>query len=95
MNNEEALAKRNLSDFKRHCKRMDKACGGGVNAYIVSWISGDVAGTSACGDIDNISALVATVIFNSVPEDYQLSVMEKAKENLINVRIAHKLADGL
>lgn len=95
MNNDEELAKRNLSDFKRHCKRMDKACGGGLDSYIISWISGNIAGTSACGEIDDIAALVAMVIFNSVPKDYQLSVMEKAKENLINVRIAHKLADGL
>lgn len=95
MNNEEELAKRNLSDFRRQCQRMNKACGGGLDAYIISWISGDVAGTSACGNIDDIAALVATVIFNSVPEDYQLSVIEKAKEDLINVRIAHKLADGL
>ena len=41
MNNDEALAKRNLSDFKRYCQLMDKACGGSLDAYIVSWMNGD------------------------------------------------------
>lgn len=69
MNNDEALAKRNLSDFKRHCHLMDKACGGDLDAYIVSWMNrdGDINGGSARGMIDDIAALVAAVIFQSAP----------------------------
>lgn len=85
--------KRNLSDFKRYCQLMDKACGGSLDAYIVSWINGDgdINGASARGRIDDIAALVAAVIFQSTPYEYQLSVMENAKESLINLRIAHNL----
>lgn len=95
MNNDEALAKRNLSDFKRYCQLMDKACGGGLDAYIVSWMNGDINGASARGRIDDAAALVAAVIFQSTPYEYQLSVMENAKESLINLRIAHNLEKGL
>ena len=97
MNNDEELAKRNLSDFKRYCHLMDKACGGGLDAYIVSWMNrvGDINGSSARGMIDDIAALVAAVIFQSAPYEYQLSVMENAKESLINLRIAHNLSKGL
>lgn len=95
MNNDEALAKRNLSDFKRHCQRMDKACGGGLDAYIISWMNGDINGASACGRIDDIAWLVAAVIFQAVPYEYQLSVMENAKESLVNLRIARNLENGL
>ena len=45
--------------------------------------------------IDDIAALVAAVIFQSAPYEYQLSVMENAKESLINLRIAHNLQKGL
>lgn len=97
MNNDEALAKRNLSDFKRYCQLMDKACGGSLDAYIVSWMNGDgdINGASARGRIDDAAALVAAVIFQSTPYEYQLSVMENAKESLINLRIAHNLEKGL
>lgn len=95
MNNEEELAKRTLSDFRRHCQRMDKACGGGLDAYIISWMNGDINGASACGRIDDIAWLVAAVIFQAVPYEYQLSVMENAKESLVNLRIARNLLNGL
>ena len=70
---------------------------GGLDAYIVSWMNrdGDINGGSARGMIDDIAALVAAVIFQSAPYEYQLSVMENAKESLINLRIAHNLSKGL
>lgn len=97
MDNDEALAKRNLSDFKRYSQLMDKACGGSLDAYIVSWMNGDgdINGASVRGRIDDIAALVAAVIFQFTPYEYQLSVMENAKESLINLRIAHNLEKGL
>lgn len=75
-------------EFDKHCAKMNKSCNGKLDSYILGWKSGGISGTAAFGKTTDISEIIAMIVDQMVPEDYQLKVIDDAKDFLVNKRIS-------